>query len=877
MADGTPIVVPLIANLKPLKRGLRNANRRLSSFSASTTKIMKGVAASAAAAAIVISKGVQEFVDLDKKVREVLTLSGDTGKEAVKNMTRRIRAIATEYGQSAEDVSKGFYDAISAGVDTELVDKFAADAAKLASAGATDIATSVDLLTSAVNAYGYSAEDATKISDIMFGTVRAGKTTIGEIAESFSNMGPVAASLGVDLETVNAWLASLTLSGTPTTLATTQIKGALVELGKAGTGVNKAIEEATGKTFRDFIASGGTLAEALDHVGSAAAKDGKELSDMFSNVRAVQGVLGITGANASQFSDILGNLGDSTGETDKAFKTMSEGASFQFAKLKEQLKAVLAVIGEAALPVILELAGHLSKVFNQFPRYREYVARVARWFQHIATIIKKDLGPAFEKLFGWIKPVFDRIKAFFEKNPEVAFAALAGVLGTALLGALVAVTPKLVAFAVAIGPIGALLIAAGAGFAYFYSESPKFREAVQDLADVVAEKGILGAFVHGWQQLWMVARAEFNKAWELIGSDVVHWLNWLDINFVRPLEELLRDVGFHPTQVVEAFKEVGRAIQREAPGILTWIRDNFVIPLEESLQDFDLHPEQISAQFRKAFEDDTVGLAVVELFTNLGEFIAAGWVGLWTLFKEGWVGLKDLFVEGWAGLWTLFKEGWAGLAQIAVDGWRNLVASMDDGKRPLYQDIGDFWVWLVDKFTMGWATLGAGFVYGWVGLFTKTVEGARAVMEKIRSFNSGWREAGSDWVANLVDGVLDALRSAASSIRDAVMGVFEPVGRFFGGVASFFKGGGSAIAGLSIPMFAKGGIVTSPTLGVLGESGPEAVIPLDQMSNIGGMTVINNFYIDSAMSSPNEIAERLESLLTQRVSHKGSLDFLEYS
>ena len=136
MADGTPIIVPLVPNLRPLKKGLRKANRDLRKFSNNSRKIMKGVSVASAAAGAVIAKGVKEFVDLDKLVREVLTLSGDAGREAVANMTKRIRAIATEYGQAAEDVAKGFYDSISAGVDTELVDKFAEDAAKLATAGA---------------------------------------------------------------------------------------------------------------------------------------------------------------------------------------------------------------------------------------------------------------------------------------------------------------------------------------------------------------------------------------------------------------------------------------------------------------------------------------------------------------------------------------------------------------------------------------------------------------------------------------------------------------------------------------------------------------------------------------------------------------------
>jgi hypothetical protein len=44
----------------------------------------------------------------------------------------------------------------------------------------------------------------------------------------------------------------------------------------------------------------------------------------------------------------------------------------------------------------------------------------------------------------------------------------------------------------------------------------------------------------------------------------------------------------------------------------------------------------------------------------------------------------------------------------------------------------------------------------------------------------------------------------------------------------------------NVPQFANGGIITAPTLGIVGEAGPEAIIPLDQMGRMGGMNVTIN-------------------------------------
>ena len=65
---------------------------------------------------------------------------------------------------------------------------------------------------------------------------------------------------------------------------------------------------------------------------------------------------------------------------------------------------------------------------------------------------------------------------------------------------------------------------------------------------------------------------------------------------------------------------------------------------------------------------------------------------------------------------------------------------------------------------------------------------------------------------------------------------------------------GQAMAG--IPMFADGGIVTGPTLGIVGEAGPEAIIPLDQMGRMGGMNITINM---PAGSNGDDVVRALQN------------------
>lgn len=112
-------------------------------------------------------------------------------------------------------------------------------------------------------------------------------------------------------------------------------------------------------------------------------------------------------------------------------------------------------------------------------------------------------------------------------------------------------------------------------------------------------------------------------------------------------------------------------------------------------------------------------------------------------------------------------------------------------------------------------------------------------------------------LTDFVDGALQEARVALREfIREAaLMGLVRGfAGQIAGGIAGMFGASGGTVVGLQGPsattsmgveagvqatMFAAGGIVTRPTLGIVGESGPEAVVPLDQYRG-GGTTVVIN-------------------------------------
>jgi len=96
---------------------------------------------------------------------------------------------------------------------------------------------------------------------------------------------------------------------------------------------------------------------------------------------------------------------------------------------------------------------------------------------------------------------------------------------------------------------------------------------------------------------------------------------------------------------------------------------------------------------------------------------------------------------------------------------------------------------------------------------------------------SAWNAfaGGLKWAYDtLIKPVVDALSWAYNNI-------LKPIGDFFGGVGKALGGVGNAISGFFsgswLPKFAEGGVVTKPTVALIGEAGAEAVIPLNKMQS----------------------------------------------
>ncbi|AGA66063.1 phage tail tape measure protein [Brachyspira pilosicoli P43/6/78] len=334
-----------------LEKGFNKIGKAFSNFGSLATKSLTVPIVASTTAMGLASKKAIEF---DNGMREVLTLLPELGNESFEKLKNQALSFSKDIGKAPEETVKALYQALSAGIPRENVFEFLKTAGEASIAGVSDLKTSVDGLTSVTNAYGSEILNAQKASDIMFQTVKLGKTDFTQLSNSLFNVIPIASAIGVQFEDIGAAIAAMTAQGVPTSVATTQIRQSLVELNKEGSVAYETFKQISGESFKDFIAGGGNLQEALQMMSDHAEKTGKEVTSMFSSVEAGNAVLALSGKNASKFKDYLDQVRNSVGATSEAFKKIDDGAARQFERLKAELSALVIELGNNALPLINE-------------------------------------------------------------------------------------------------------------------------------------------------------------------------------------------------------------------------------------------------------------------------------------------------------------------------------------------------------------------------------------------------------------------------------------------------------------------------------------------------------------------------------------------
>ena len=334
-----------------LYEGKREAMGIIKTLASEVTSfdIFSGIGISAATAFAQAAKSSYDFEkEFRKNMLEVATISTQMTDDMTGFMNQ-VMSITQEIPIKAPEAAKALYSIVSAGHDGADGMKILEVSAKAAVGGLTETETAADAVTTILNAYKMSAEEAGTVSDQLFTTVRLGKTTFGELGASIAQVAPIAAAYGISIDQVLGAVASLTKQGTPTSQAMTQIRAAI---------------QGTAGELGDAAFQGRTFQEALQLINEKAGGSASKMKEMLGTDEGLAATLALTGKNAKSAASDLGELQNSLGATEAAFEKMKDAADNQLTLLANNVQAYLRPLGEKILKEVSDIAKAFNEAFE---------------------------------------------------------------------------------------------------------------------------------------------------------------------------------------------------------------------------------------------------------------------------------------------------------------------------------------------------------------------------------------------------------------------------------------------------------------------------------------------------------------------------------
>jgi TP901 family phage tail tape measure protein len=569
-------------------------------------KLALGMAASAAFFGV---KALDAAADLETAMTRVQTGAGEAETNIRADMNGILQMMG-EVGASAQDLAQGLYTVNSAGfhgAEGLAVLKIAAMGAKV---GAADMHTTVDALTTALNAYGLGSDHAAAAMNALVAAEGQGKTNLEALAGSLSAVVPAAAAAHVGLNDVLAAMATMTAQGTPAAAAATYLKQAIGALASGG-GSARAQKVLQGLGV-DTIKLGQTL-------GSGPGGLAKSLQMVTDAIQAHMGPNGIVlvqgmqkaASSTNDFQKILANLppaqmtylqalAKSMGGM-KSLQAVLELTGGHMATFKENMDVIYTKVGESGDAI--EGWAAVQQTFNQ------RMAETKGTLEAVGIRIGNFLLPYAQKVLIVVQSMVN----WFAKHTTVAkvLAGTIGVLGTAfvlyrayalaaakateiwkLLTVEWAVQTKIATaaqwlfnFAMDANPIGLIIIAIAAlaaGFYLLWTHSKGFRDFFIGMWSHIwgfmkaVGAWFAGPFAHFFVELGKQLAAPFVWLWHTILEPFAHaavaYIKWV-WNIYSSIFHLIADLIM--MYLVPAFMTVWHAViepfARATAAYFTWL------------------------------------------------------------------------------------------------------------------------------------------------------------------------------------------------------------------------------------------------------------------------------------------------------------------
>ena len=417
---------------------------------------------------------VKTAANFESAMSKVSAISGASGED-LEELTEKAREMGEKTKFSATESAQAFQYMAMAGWKTEDMLNGISGIMNLAAADGLDLATTSDIVTDALTAFGLSAKDSEHFADVLATAASNANTNVSMLGESFKYVAPIAGSFGYSAEDVATALGLMANAGIKGSQAGTALRSAISRLVKPtdqvadmmnALGINIANDDGSMKDLSEVMA---ILREKF--AGLTEEEQGQAAATLFGQ-EAMSGMLAIINTSQGDYDKLADSINNADGKAQQMADTMNDNLNGQITLLKSQLEGVAIDLGNLLMPALKRLVDRISDLVSWFSSLstsqQEMILKIAG--------IASAIGPVLlilGKLIGAISTIIKVVKA-----AKAAMVAINAVMMANPILIVVAAVAALIAI-----------------FVHFYKTNEEFRDKVnaawnkvKDTFKVVADK-----------------------------------------------------------------------------------------------------------------------------------------------------------------------------------------------------------------------------------------------------------------------------------------------------------------------------------------------------------------------------------------------------
>ena len=406
-------------DLKTFQSQAATSKDKLAAFSSAATSAGRSLTKSLTVPIAGIgAASVAVTAKFDAGMSKVQAVSGATNKELEK-----LRAKAKEMGAqtkfSATESAEAFNYMAMAGWKTEDMLDGIEGIMNLAAASGEDLATTSDIVTDALTAFGLSAKDSTHFADVLAAASSNANTNVSMMGETFKYVAPVAGALGFSVEDVSTAIGLMANSGIKGSQAGTALRNIFTRMVKPTKQSAEVMEklgisvtDSSGK-MKDFDTIMGELREGFSGLTEA---EKAQAASALAGQYGMSGLLAIVNSSEKDFNKLKDAIYNADGASKEMAETMLDNLPGALTLAKSALEGLGIRIGEVITPAVTKVV----QVFTKFISWLSQASDGTVAFAVTLGTILAAIGPVLLVVGTLTRNILTLIEAYDKLNKVLA-------------------------------------------------------------------------------------------------------------------------------------------------------------------------------------------------------------------------------------------------------------------------------------------------------------------------------------------------------------------------------------------------------------------------------------------------------------------------